>query len=195
VLTASHFQQQSTEYRNVILVGLPSENSVTRSANDLLPQPFEEDGNSLLNGYGIYLPTSDRDASLGLMQIMRSPWVEGGTVLILTGNDPQGLAWAWDTILDPTSRAQFAGNVMLVGSQNRTEASSLVVQQVADVGNIPIIGSWLQGSGKVISIPVLVAIGTALFLIVLISWSIRWARPRKMRNVIESAEAEKDHER
>ena len=57
MMTAADFMSRKTEYNNAILVGLPSQNSATMNANDLLPQPFTKDGNSIQTGYGIYLPT------------------------------------------------------------------------------------------------------------------------------------------
>jgi hypothetical protein len=188
VITATHFSQKQTEYLNAILVGLPSENSITRNTNDLLPQPFKADENSLQEGYGVYLPTSDKDASLGLMQVIPSPWVKGGTVLVLTGNDRQGLEWAWDTILNPALQTSFGGNVMVVGSANRSQAlggvlaqqnPQILFQQIADASNIPIIGPMLQRSGQAFVLPNLVAIGTSLFLVICTLWAIAVRRNRK----------------
>ena len=204
VLTATNFAPKKTKYPNVILVGLPSANSVTRNANDLLPQPFAEVGNSLEEGYGVYLPTSTRDASLGLLQMIPSPWIKGGTVLVLTGNDQQGLEWTWDAILDPALRANFTGNVMVVGSANRiqTSGTSLVqenpqalFQQVADASNIPIIGPILQRSSKIFPLPALVAIGIALFLVICVLWIVRVARRIRIQFVKEKTEeAEEDEQ-
>jgi hypothetical protein len=188
VMTATNFHEKETEHLNAILVGLPSENSITRHTNDLLPQPFKADENSLEEGYGVYLPTTDKDASLGLMQIMPSPWVKGGTVLVLTGNDRQGLQWAWDAILNPTLRNSFAGNVMVIGSANRSQAlggvsaqqnPQVLFQQIADASNIPIIGSIIQRSGQAFLMPTLIAIGTALILVIFTLWVIRITRNRK----------------
>jgi len=203
VMTASDFMQNEAEHRNVVLVGLASQNSATMSANDLLPQPFTEDGNSLQEGYGVYLPTSDTDASLGLMEIIPSPWVKGGTVLVLTGSDPQGLEWTWDVILNPTLRDQFAGNLMVVGSANRTETSGAVsnqddlqtiFQQIADASNIPIIGPIIQKYGQAFLAPALVAIGTALLLVVCIVLGIRLARNRNTPNATEKLEEREVYE-
>jgi hypothetical protein len=197
VMTAGNFMQHETEHRNVILVGLPSQNSATMSTNDLLPQPFMEDGNSLQEGYGVYLPTSDKDASLGLMQIIPSPWVQGGTVLVLTGNDSQGLEWTWDVILNPNSHDQFAGNLMVVGSAHRSEASGAVsgqenpqtiFQQIADASNIPIIGPILQKWGQAFLAPALVAVGTALLLVVCVLWVISAVRNRNTPDTIEKTD-------
>ena len=197
VMTAGIFVQHKAEHRNVILVGLASQNLATMSTNDLLPQPFTEDGNSLQDGYGVYLPTSEKDASLGLMQIIPSPWVKGGTVLVLTGNDSQGLEWTWDVILNPTLRDQFAGNLMVVGSANRSEASGgvsgqeyqqTIFQQIADASNIPIVGSILQKWGQAFLAPALVAVGTALLVVVCILWIIRVVRNRNMPNTVEKSD-------
>jgi hypothetical protein len=201
VLTAASFEGKKTDYPNVILVGLPLENSVLRSTNDLLPQPFAEDKNALQEGYGVYLPTSYTDASLGLMQIIPSPWVKGGTVLVLTGNDQKGLAWTWDVLLNPALRGNFAGNLMVVGSANRSVSSGglstsenpqALFQQIADASNIPIIGPILQRSGQAFNIATVIAIGSALLLIVGILWIIRVVGNRKTSSAFEKIEEGKD---
>ena len=202
VMTAGTFLAQSSHPRNVILVGLPSDNPVTMGANDLLPQPFSSDGHSLQDGYGVQLPTSDQDASLGLLQILPSPWVRGGTVLVLTGNDPQGLEWTWNAILDPTLRNQFNGNLMVVGSANRSQAAGglsaaptlqTLFQQIADAGNIPIVGPLLQKYGQDFMTPA-VAIGSALLLTVLVAWFSRVTRNRNAPTPVKTEKELEEHE-
>jgi hypothetical protein len=204
VVTAANFAREKDSYANVILVGLPLENSVIRNTNDLLPQPFIKDKNSLQDGYGVYLPTSQADASLGLMQIMPSPWVKDGTVLVLTGNDQQGLEWAWDVILNPALRGNFAGNLMVVGSADRsvslgglavTENTQALFQQIADASNIPVIGPLLQRSGQAFSLVTLVAVGSALLLVIGILWIIRTIGAKKMSNAYEKTEEGEDEAR
>jgi hypothetical protein len=201
VMTASSFLQEKAEYRNVILVGLPSKNPAILSANDWLPQPFTEDGKSLQDGYGIYLPTSDKAASLGLMQIIRSPWAQGGTVLVLTGNDEQGLTWAWDVILNPALRDQFTGNLMVVGSANRSDASREVTsqespqtlfQQIADASNVPFIGPMIQKGGQAFIASALIAVGTALILVIGILWAMRIVSARYKQGAVEKTEERKE---
>jgi hypothetical protein len=186
-ITAADFLQKSKDYRNFILIGLPSQNSAIMSVNNLLPQPFTQEGNFLQDSFGVYLPTSDRDASLGLMQIISSPWVQDGNILVLTGNDQQGLEWAWDVILNPASWDQFAGNLMVIGSEKRSNSSGtaqdagnpqVLFQQIADASNIPIIGPILQRGGQAFVAPALIAVGTALLLVICILWLIRVVRSR-----------------
>jgi hypothetical protein len=204
VLTATDFNQRQTKPLHVILIGLPSDNPVTRSTNDLLPQPFKEQENVLQDGYGIYLPTSNKDASLGLMQIIPSPWAKGGTVLVLTGNDQQGLDWTWNVILNPALRDQFAGNLMVVGSGNRSVSSGVIslvqspqalFQQVADASNIPIIGPILQRSGQAFLLPAFVAVGFALLLVIGALWISSVLRQRKTTSMQEQTKEGGEDER
>lgn len=192
IMTESNFLQTKPEDRNLILVGLPNQNSAIRDINDLLPQPFDDNKNSLQEGFGVYLPSPDKEASLGLMQIIPSPWVKNGTILVLTGNDPQGLEWVYDVILNPASWDQFTGNLMVVGSASRSEPygknPSVLFQYTADASNIPIIGQTLQRIGRSFLIPSLVAIGTALLLILLILWIMNMARNRIAQNTIEKSD-------
>lgn len=201
LMTAADFAEKQTSYPNAILVGLPLENSAIRSANDLLPQPFVKGRNSLEDGYGVYLPTSDTEATVGLMQLMPSPWVKGGTVLVLTGNNHQGLEWAWNVVLNPALQSNFRGNLMVVGTTNQTAAMGslsaaanpqALFQQVADASNIPMIGPLLQRSGRAFIMPALVAVGTALFLVVVILWVIHAARGRKLIIAFEKTKEDED---
>jgi hypothetical protein len=138
------------------------------------------------------------------MQVFRSPWVRDGTVLVITGNDRQGLEWTWDVILNPTLRDSFAGNVMMIGSEHRSQALGgtmvqasphFLFQQIADAGNIPIIGQILQRNGKAFLVPALVGVGIALLLVLGVLWTIGWARDRKLLNGNASRDEDEDYER
>jgi hypothetical protein len=198
VMIESDFMQVKTEHSNVILVGLPTQNSAIRDVNDLLPQPFNEDGYSLQEEFGVYLPSPDAEASLGLIQIIPSPWVSGGTVMVMTGNDQQGLGWVYDVILNPASWDQYSGNLMVVGYASQSEAygesPSVVFQQTADASNIPIIGPILQRLGHSFLTLSLIAIGTALLLVVCILWVMRTMRIRNAQYATEMLDEREEHE-
>jgi hypothetical protein len=205
VMSASTFlaQNSHSQHRNIILVGLPSENPVTRETNGLLPQPFSQDGLTLKEGYGVQVPSSDKEASLGVLQILPSPWVRGGTVLVVTGNDPQGLEWTWNALLDPTLRNQFSGNLMLVGSANRSQSAGelsatpglqTLFQQIADASNIPIVGPLLQKYGPDLVARSVIAVGSALFLTACALIILRVIRNRKISILVRKEEELKEHE-
>ena len=189
VITESNFLLQKEGHRNVILFGLPMDNSAIREINDLLPQPFNKNNNSLKEGFGVYLPSPDRDASLGLIEIIPSPWANDGTILAVTGDDQQGLEWAFDLILNFKSWNQFTGNLVVVGSGGKSEsfeeAPLVLFQQTADASNIPIIGPLLQKVGLSFLVPSLIAIGTALILVLLILWIVKSIRSRNAPAAVE----------
>jgi hypothetical protein len=187
VVPASAFDPDTVGRPNLILVGLPADNSVIMRVNSLLPQPFTPDGMALQEGYGVLLPTADDTASLGLVQIIPSPWKDDGVLMLLTGNDAQGLGWTWDMVLDPAVRDQFAGNLMIVGSDKRSNSldaspagdTQVSFQQTADVSNVPVIGPLLQRSGDSALVTALVAVGAALVVTIVALVVVRAVRRRK----------------
>jgi hypothetical protein len=138
------------------------------------------------------------------MEVFRSPWIKDGTVLVLTGNDRRGLEWTWDAVLNPALRDSFAGNVMVIGSANRSqvvggvtiqEPPQFLFEQIADAGNIPIIGQLLQRNGKAFLVPALVGVGMALLLVIGVLWAVNWARNRKLPTSLVQKDEGEDHER
>jgi cellulose synthase subunit len=155
VSTAEKYAAAKSKLGNYILVGLPIENRAIQDVNQFLPQPFKNRSNQLQEGFGVFLPTTNSNASTGLMQITPSPWDNTGTILVLTGTNGQGLSWVWNTILDPKLRQEFSGNVMIIGPENRIAADSHNAQPVSRrfeqspmVAKIPLIGKFLQANGQ-----------------------------------------------
>jgi hypothetical protein len=155
IMTTEKYAKMSSKQGNYILVGLPTENTAIQDVNGYLPQPFKTNANQLQDGYGVFLPTFDSEASTGLMQIINSPWNDNGTVLVLAGTNTQGLDWVWNTILDPKMQGQFSGNLMIVGPKSGITAGSdvpasgsLLFKQTPMVINIPWIGKYLQQQGQ-----------------------------------------------
>jgi hypothetical protein len=70
----------------------------------------------------------------------------------------------------------------------------VVFQQVADAGNIPIIGPILQKSSKIFPLPALVAIGIALFLVICVLWIIRVAKHISIQFVNEKTDETEEDE-
>ncbi len=93
---------------------------------------------------------------------------------------------------------------MVVGSANRSEASGAVssqenpqtiFQQIADASNIPIIGPILQKFGQAFLAPALVAVGTALLLVVCVLWIMRAIRNRTTPNAVEKIDEREENDR
>ena len=101
------------ENRNLVLVGRPTENSLLRTVNAYLPQPFAPDSD-LLEPLAVdsvaFLPDPERDA--GLLEISASPWGEGYSLLAITGTTDEGVQLAVQTLLDPFTLLK--GNLAVV---------------------------------------------------------------------------------
>jgi len=101
-------------------------------------------------------------------------------------------------ILNTTLQDRFSGNLMVVGSANRTatlESPQAVFQQVADASNIPIIGPILQGSGEIFPLPALVAISVALLLVVSVLWIIKVVRRKILPPAVKEIDDGEEDER
>jgi hypothetical protein len=155
VLTAQEYSSAKTNQGHHIFVGLPSENIAIKEINNYLPQPFVAGSDQLQDGYGVFLPDSDSEASTGLVQIMPSPKDNDRIILVITGTDTQGLSQAWKAVLDPKIREQFSGNIMVAGPEGKSATddanqalANVHFEQTSMVVNIPIIGKFLQGNGQ-----------------------------------------------
>ncbi|HNT53541.1 MAG TPA: cellulose biosynthesis cyclic di-GMP-binding regulatory protein BcsB [Anaerolineaceae bacterium] len=174
VMQVKEFIPGSSPGPYVLLVGLPGDNALIRDLNNLLPQPFTADGLALAPGYGVYAPTDDQPADLGVVQILNSPWEKGGVVMVVSGTSPLGLDWAWSALLDSSRWSQFKGSLLVAGSEQQlavsgeTEAGPVVYWNLEKVNNIPIIGSLLQSLEPNNLVPAAVSIIAALILMILL---------------------------
>ncbi|MGB4595824.1 MAG: cellulose biosynthesis cyclic di-GMP-binding regulatory protein BcsB [Anaerolineaceae bacterium] len=115
VLPASAQESDLPEKPFQILVGLPSQNSAIMKANDLLPQPFEEDGITpvTIEGYADIVPAS---GDLGFIQTLFTD--QGKYQMVLTATSPIGLEWVAKAMDTPTIYQSFTGNlVVLTGTE------------------------------------------------------------------------------
>jgi hypothetical protein len=179
VFTASQFNPETIEYANLVIVGLPRENTHIFSINRLMPQPFTEDGSSLEPGYGIFLPEPNQQAAIGLVETLTSPWRNDGVILVVTGTDAQSLEWTWDVLLDPDYAPKFSGNVVMVGSEARIAGANGVAPAVTfenspEVSRFPVVGRLFQKLEPSDVFPVLVSIETALLILLALLAVLRW---------------------
>lgn len=181
VIQASKFKPEATLFRNFIVVGLPTDNSVLKEINRNLPQPFTEDGLGLAPGFGVYLPNNKTDAPVGLVQILNSPWSLDGVLLVITGTNAQGLDWTWETLLDQAKESELSGNLMVVGSDERladgnANAPITTFEDTPDVTNLPVFGALLQKLQPGDVFPVLSVLEAAVIILLVVLFFIRRRR-------------------
>ncbi len=198
IVSGDAFDPAHESRANLIVVGLPTQNSAIAKINSLLPQPFQPGENQPAQGYGVYLPNSSTNASLGVAQIVPSPWARDGVVLVVSGNDQQALQWTWDKIRDSAQWPGFDGNLLLVGSAGRSseleQAGPASFEQTADASPIPIVGPLLQSFGNTAPVPGIMAGGLALGVALLVVAGVYRFRNKEVRPRSEGDEQEVNDE-
>lgn len=156
VRLVGQFDLRNENRANLILVGLLDQNPLIRNLNQQLPQPFTARGDAFEEGFGVSPASNNPKASLGVMQILSSPWSRDGVIMVLSGNNQQGLDSAWEVINDRGSWDRFTGNLMFAGSAGDLQKQETlqsggfqaIFQQSADLSRVPVIGLFLQGNGQ-----------------------------------------------
>jgi hypothetical protein len=113
MIYAAEADQNMREEYHLILLGLPTENTLLAEVNAYLPQSFVPD-TSLLQPLVIddvaFAPDPNRDA--GLLQLTASPWNEGNSLLAITGTTEEGFMLSFRSLLESPGRLN--GNLAVV---------------------------------------------------------------------------------
>jgi len=115
---------------NLLVIGLPSQSQIVSEMNSSLPIPFSNGNNlSAINSSQVTYRIS-ADSPLGYIEMMPSPWNPNNIILAALGNTPQGLSWATSALVDPTLRANLAGNFDVINNRqiltSDTRVSSII---------------------------------------------------------------------
>jgi len=147
VLGNTYTQTELADY-HIIAIGRPSRNPALQAVNPQLPQPFQP-------GYDEIEQWIDRAAfrlppglSLGLVQLMTSPWNEERVFLAVTGTTDESVKWAADAVTNSPWILQ--GNLVLIREdqvstidtreltrQGKLVAVSAVVPEMAPAATLP----------------------------------------------------------
>ncbi len=102
--------------QNVIFFGTAEANPWIKFA--MAYMPVQMYGNSL----ELKLPQKQMkirsEQKTGLLELMPSPWSEGRTILIITGESAKGLYLATDALINDQIRLDLKGNIALINSEN-----------------------------------------------------------------------------
>lgn len=167
IYTATAYNPSAHGRQQVIFIGAAQQNAAIGRINDLLPQPFSPNGTGLAAGYGL---PAEQPASVGLVEVGRSPQDNDSRVLAITGTDQAGFLRAFDQLLDPTTQGssvrggrtstlvagtstmlsgsekafRFSGNVVSVLPGSQANERVARAYNIYDAGNLPLIGPLLQ---------------------------------------------------
>lgn len=130
VFYAKELPNDAREKYNLIAIGQASQLPLIAEMGDTLPAPFDQYSN-LPRSTGLFVTyrISYTDP-VGYVQLIASPWNQDKTVLAVLGNTSQGVAWAADALIRPSSENGLHGNlavlsfgrVILPPEQNQSES-------------------------------------------------------------------------
>ena len=100
--------------RHIIAIGRPSANPVLAAANSALPQPFvagQDMPDQSASQLQVRLPD---DLSVGLIELLRSPWNRAYTLLAITGTNDDAVHWSLNAVSDPQLARSLEGQLVSV---------------------------------------------------------------------------------
>lgn len=97
---------------HIIAIGRPLRNLVLQQINEQLPQPFRPGSNEIEQRIDKVMFRLPPGLSLGLVQLLPSPWNEERVFLAITGTTDEGVKWAMDVVSD--RYWDLRGNLTLV---------------------------------------------------------------------------------
>lgn len=119
VCTASEFleslKEKNSDYKdkNIITVGTPHTNEFISSLNEKLYFPFTEDKTMFKSNEKLVL--SDNYANrIGIMQLLKSPYIESRSVLVLTGATEESLQYIDKIISDDKFQMNIKGDCVII---------------------------------------------------------------------------------
>jgi Bacterial cellulose synthase subunit len=97
------YQFDPSDYSDydILVVGQITTNTLIASLNDKLPQPFLEDGSGITQVAEQTAYQVPSNLSLGLIEVITSPWNPERGITIVSGTTLEGLGWSIQAILDP----------------------------------------------------------------------------------------------
>ena len=96
-LESSWSETNRVDY-HIIAVGRPLRNLVLQQINEQLPQPFRRGSNEIEQRIDNVIFRLPPGLSLGLVQLLPSPWNEERVFLAITGTTDEGVKWAMDLV-------------------------------------------------------------------------------------------------
>ena len=105
---------QALRETHIIAIGRPSNNPLLVATNSVLPQPFvagEDMPDQSAGPLQVRLP---EDLSVGLIELLRSPWGKAYSMLAITGTNDEAVRWSLNAVNDPRLARSLEGQLVSV---------------------------------------------------------------------------------
>ena len=173
--TENEFARTMALDKYVMVFGEYKKSPLLQDVNDYLPQPFAADGMTLATGYGVYDTDDNQPTSLGVIQVMHSPWnAQGGIAYVVSGTTPEGMTQSLNFITNAKNWPKFKETLLLLGTDGKSatvtdpELLSVDTWKLERVGQIPIVGAQLQNIRPDDLVPAVVSIIAAFLLLIVL---------------------------
>ena len=126
--------QQDIRNNSLIIIWLASELPFLSEFNDMLPAPFDLSNNTANERQMQVIYRIPAGVSVGYLQLMPSPFNAENSILVVSGNDPNGVTFAGNGLLQPELQSRLAGVFAVTnGTQIATGNASSPYSVVGDV--------------------------------------------------------------
>lgn len=117
--------------RDLLLIGRPSAMPVLQELANAMPAPFDPGSDIAKEPPAAFTFKISPDVPVGYLQIFPAPWNPQRSVMIVSGNGPDGLTWGANALITPDQRSQLTGNLAVLYN------NQIIATQV---GSIPVKG-------------------------------------------------------
>lgn len=119
LISAKDSDEEFIRHNNVILLGTAKNNNWINFALPYMPVSLTENTRSLKSD-DKEIKVRTKQAT-GLLELMPSPWTEKKAILLIVGNNEDGLKLAIDALIKDETRNKLNGNIALVNADKTTE--------------------------------------------------------------------------
>ncbi|MDP1713475.1 MAG: cellulose biosynthesis cyclic di-GMP-binding regulatory protein BcsB [Anaerolineales bacterium] len=126
---------------SMIIIGLASEVPILVELNDTLPAPFDMSNNTANERQMQVIYRIPAGVSVGYLELMPSPFNAENSILVVSGNDYNGVSLAGNGLLQPDLQSQLAGVFAVTnGTQIATGNAASPFSIVDDIvpGSVPV---------------------------------------------------------
>lgn len=141
VAFADAISEEIKENQSMIVIGMPSDLLFISEINDVLPAPFDFDTNTASEKQLMISYRIPQGQSVGYLELLRSPFNEEKTILVVSGNTDEGVNLAGDTLVIRNLQDQLAGIFAVTnGTQIATSSANM---------SFSIVGQGVPGSEQI----------------------------------------------
>jgi hypothetical protein len=105
--------EQELSGAQLIAIGRPTANQHIAAANDLMPLPFVPGTDEIQQSMGNVIYRLPTGVSLGLVQLLSSPWDPKRALLAITGTTDEAVKWAVDALVNDNLDIDLSGNLVI----------------------------------------------------------------------------------